>query len=476
MRLFGNTTRIRSMLRRGGKCHNTATDDTELDQSEALRADTLRALHSQNRESLAGIMHTHRPADFADVIEWLPPPKRRLLISLIPDLDPEVLIALADWARDDILEHLNAIEIVTALRGLVSDDALTIVEGLNVKRRHEVLRAMSPEERLFLEKSLSYPKDSAGRLMQHEVLSLPDCATVADLKAVLADSHSHIPLIFYEIFVHNPMHLPVGSIPLHRVLRVALDVSLQKIMDSRPLCIPARLDQEKVGNIFRQYGLVSAPVVDLMGHIVGMITADDVVKVLEKEADEDLLYLTGAGVGDYKASILETSFYRLRWLVITLVNTLLVSFVIYQFQVVIEKMIALAVLMPIVAAMGGNAGMQVVTVTVRALATQQLGLNRRSIIGAVIKEVRIGLANSIIFALPLGALIAWWFHDLRLGIVLTVGMIFNIIWAGAAGALIPLFFAKINVDPAVAAAPLLTTTTDVLGYLVFLGLALLFLV
>lgn len=311
--------------------------------------------------------------------------------------------------------------------------------------------------------------------MQHEVLSLPDCATVADLKTLLASNRDDIPFTFYEVFVHNPLHLPIGSVPLHRVLRVAPDVLLQEIMDPQPLCIPAKLDQEKVANLFRQYGLVSAPVVDSMGHIVGMITADDVVAVLGEEADEDLLYLRGAGIGDYHASIMETSFYRLRWLGITLVNTLLASSVIYQFQIVIEKMIALAVLMPIVAAMGGNAGMQVVTVTVRALATQQLGLNKNSIIRAVIKELRIGLANSMIFSLPLGALIAWWFHDLRLGIVLTIGMIFNIIWAGAAGTLIPLLFAKIGVDPAVAAGPLLTTTTDTLGYLVFLGLALLFL-
>ncbi|MEI8296278.1 MAG: magnesium transporter [Alphaproteobacteria bacterium] len=460
----------------GGDAKRKVVAAAETDLHEELRESVVRALHSQNRESLSAIIQTHHSADVADTIEWLTPPKRRLLISLVPDLSPEVLIALADWARDDVLEHLTSQEIATAIRGLESDDALTIIEDLHVKRRHEVLNVMSPEESAFLKKSLHYPKDSAGRLMQHEVLSLPDCATVEDLNKLLASNRADIPLAFYEIFIHNPLHLPLGSIPLHRILRVASDVLLRDIMDPQPICIPADLDQEKVGHIFRQYGLVSAPVVDRSGHIVGMITADDVVTVLDKEADEDLLYLTGAGIADYRASIMETSFYRLRWLAITLVNTLLASSVIYQFQFVIEKMIALAVIMPIVAAMGGNAGMQVVTVTVRALATQQLGLHKKSIIAAVIKELRIGLANSMIFSLPLGALIAWWFHDLRLGIVLTIGMIFNIIWAGAAGTLIPLLFAKIKVDPAVAAGPLLTTTTDVLGYLVFLGLALLFLV
>jgi magnesium transporter len=461
----------------GDTKRKVVTGVAECDASEILREDTIRALHSQNGQELLTILRTHHSADIADVIEGLTLAERRLLISLTHDqLVPGVLAALEDWARDDVIEHLSSQEIATAIRGLESDDALTIVESLDPKRQKEVLHAMSREERSFLEKSLAYPKDSAGRLMQHEVLSMPDCATVADLKTLLAGNHVGVPITFYEIFIYDPLHFPTGSIPLHRILRVAPHVLLREIMDPQPLCIPAILDQEHVGNLFRQYGLVSAPVVNDRGYIVGMITVDDVVAVLEEEAEEDLLYLTGAGVSDFRASILETSFDRLRWLVITLINTLLASTVIYQFQFALKKMIALAVLMPIVAAMGGNAGMQVVTVTVRALATRQLGLHKKAIIAAVVKELRIGLANSLIFSLPLGALIAWWFQDWRLGIVLSTGMIFNIIWASAAGTLIPLFFAKLKIDPAVAAGPLLTTTTDVLGYLVFLSLAVLLLV
>lgn len=468
---------LKVLLRLGGNTkRKLVTDISKTESFDALHQEVINALYSQNAENLLSILHTHHPADIADIIEGLPPSKRHLFISLVStQLAPGVLIALADWARDDVIEHFTPQEMATFISKLESDDALTVAERIGLKRRAEILSFLPVAERSFLEKSLAYPKDSAGRLMQHEVLSLPDCATVADLKTLLTNNKSDTPDTFYEVFIYNPLHMPIGSVPLHRILRVASDVFLRDIMDAHPLCICAMLDQEQVGNVFRQYGLVSAPVINEQGYIVGMITVDDVVTVLDKEAEEDLLYLTGANVTDYRASILETAFYRLRWLALTLINTLLASSVIYQFQETIEKIVAVAVLMPIVAAMGGNAGIQVITVTVRALATQQLGLHKKAILSAVVKELRIGLANSLIFSLPLGALIAWWFQDWRLGVILSMGVLFNIIWAGAAGTLIPLFFAKLRIDPAVAAGPLLTTTTDVLGYLFFLSLAVLFL-
>jgi len=461
----------------GATKRKVVSDTSKTDSFEALHEEVTKALYSHNRQELLAILKAHHPADIADIIEGLSPSKRHRLISLVSDqLAADILISLTDWVREEIIAHFTPQEIGAFMSNLESDDALTIVESLDLKRRTEVLSFLPVAERSFLEKSLAYPKDSAGRLMQHEVLSLPDCATVADLKSLLTNSNPNIPDTFYEVFIYSPLHVITGSVPLHRILRVASDVLLSDIMDIHPLCITATLDQEQVGNIFRQYGLVSAPVINEQGHIVGMVTVDDVVTVLDEEAEEDLLYLTGASITDYRASISETAFYRLRWLAITLLNTLLASSVIYHFQEIIEKVVVLAVLMPIVAAIGGNAGMQVVTVTVRALATQQIGLYKKAILSAVIKELQIGLANSLIISLPLGALIAWWFQDWRLGVVLSTGMLFNIVWAGVAGTLIPLFFAKLQVDPAVAAGPLLTTTTDVLGYLIFLSLAVLFLV
>jgi len=309
--------------------------------------------------------------------------------------------------------------------------------------------------------------------MQRELVAVPSFWTVGETIDFLR-AKEDLPDDFYDLFVVDPAHRPVGSVPLSRVLRSRRSVKLADIMETDLSTVPVLLDQEAVANLFRQYGLVSAPVVDEGGRLVGVITVDDVVHVIDEEAEEDLMGLVGASETDFHAPAVETAWRRVRWLVVTLINTLIAATVISQFDATIERLVALAVLMPIVAAMGGNAGMQVVTVTVRALATRDLtpGANMWRTVG---KELLVAAMNATAFAVIMGGVAAVWFHNIALGLVLAAAMIFNMMWAGLAGTLIPLGLARLGMDPAISAGPFLTTTTDVLGFFSFLGLATLFL-
>lgn len=283
-------------------------------------------------------------------------------------------------------------------------------------------------------------------------------------------SDADLPSTFYDIYVIGPDYHPLGSVPVSRLLRTDRPVPVTEIMVPDLKLIPAEMDQENVAFLFRQYGLVSAPVVDEGGRLLGAITVDDVVNVIDEEAEEDLLALGGVGETDFHASIPETAFRRMRWLVVTLVNTLIAATVISRFDATIEQIVALAVLMPIVAAMGGNAGMQVVTVTVRALAMRDLAPGS-NVWRVVFKELAVAALNSTVFAAIMGGVAAVWFSSLQLGLVLGAAMIFNMMWAGLAGTLIPLTLSRLGMDPAISAGPFLTTTTDVLGFFSFLGLA-----
>ena len=422
-------------------------------------------------EAIAEELHA---ADLADLLERLSGDERRLAVTAIRHiLDPETLAYLDETVREEVMEILGPKEVAQAITELDSDDAVEVLEDLSEEDKQRILASLPAAERALLVEGLTFPEESAGRLMQREVATVPTSWTVGETIDYMRAS-GDLPDDFYDLFVVDPMHKPVGSVPLSRVLRSKRPIRITDIMDEEIDVVPVDTDREDVASLFRQYGLVSAPVVDEHGRLIGVITVDDVVEVIDEEAEEDLMAIARVGESDFHVPAHQTALRRIKWLLVTLVNTMLAASVISRFEATIEQIVALAVLMPIVAAMGGNAGMQVVTVAVRALATRDLSqANAVKVLG---KEIGVALMTSLVFALIMGA-VAWvWFGRWDLAVVLSGAMVFNMIWAGFAGIAIPLTLERFGVDPAVAAGPFLTTTTDVLGFFVFLGLATLFLV
>lgn len=432
------------------------------------------ALESDDSSTVLDILQGLHASEVAKLIQYLGVGLRTKLIQFLrPHLDPEILTFLDDTVRDEILSLLNTSELAAAVSDLESDDAFSVIEDLDQDQQNEVLQSISSEDRAILEEVLSYPEDSAGRLMQREVVTVPSFWTVSQTLEYIAGNEA-LPDTFYDVFVTDPRHHPLGVVPINKLLKTPHKTNILDITNTDIHKIPVTLDQEEVALVFRQYSLVSAPVVDKNGRVVGMITVDDVVHVIDEEAAEDIMHLAGVSESDFYAPIFSTSFSRVQWLMVTLINTLLASAVIFQFQLTLEKKVALAVLMPIVAAMGGNSGMQVVTVTVRALATRELGTV--NMLRTVLKELSVAALNGCIFALILGSIAAIWFQDGALGLVLGCALVFNMLWAGFAGTMLPILISRLGMDPALSAGPLLTTTTDVLGFAVFLGLSTLFLV
>jgi magnesium transporter len=433
---------------------------------EALEAHRIAEI-----EAIAEELHA---ADLADLIERLDGEERRLVVGIVRHiLDPETLAYLDETVREEVIDILGPKEVAQAITELDSDDAVELLEDLSEEDKQRILSSLPPAERAILVEGLTFPEESAGRLMQREVATVPTSWTVGETIDYMRAS-GHLPEDFYELFVVDPMHKPVGSLPLSRLLRSKRPTRITDIMDPEVDVIPVETDREEVAHLFRQYGLVSAPVVDEHGRLIGAVTVDDVVDVIDEEAEEDLMAIARVGESDFHVPAHQTALRRIKWLIVTLVNTVLAASVISRFEATIEQLVALAVLMPIVAVMGGNSGMQVVTIAVRALATRDLSqANAVRVLG---KEMGVALINSVVFAIVMGA-VAWaWFGRWDLALVLSGAMIFNMVWAGFAGIAIPLTLERYGVDPAVAAGPFLTTTTDVLGFFVFLGLATLFLV
>jgi magnesium transporter len=412
-------------------------------------------------------------ADVADLLERLDDAQRRRVIDAIRrHFDPEILSHLDDSVREEVIELLGAQDVAAAVSELETDDAVDLIEDLDDDIRRRVLAALPAAERVLVEQSLTYPEESAGRLMRREVAAIPQGWTVGQTIDVMRTDQA-LPDDFNELCVVNGEGRLVGMVALSRLLRANRPVRVTDMMATDFKRIPPTMDREEVAFLFRQYGLVTAPVVDDAGALLGVITVDDVVTVIEEESEEDLMRLGGVGDADIHASPYQTAGRRIRWLVATFVNAVIASTVISQFEASIQQIVTLAVLMPIVAAMGGNAGMQVVTVVVRALATKELSsANALRVIG---KELAVGAINGVVFAVLLGTLAGLWFANPGIGLVLAGAMVFNMLWAGLAGTLIPLSLARLGMDPAIGAGPFLTTTTDVLGFFSFLGLATLFL-
>lgn len=438
--------------------------------TETVLRDIRQALAENRAEAVADLIRPLHAADLADLFEQLNADERNALVAQVgAEVDPEFFSYLDEAVREDVIEDLDTQQLATVVQELDPDDAIDLIEDLNEEDQAELLRAIPAEDRALYEDALRYPEESAGRLMNREVATVPSYWSVGQTIDYMR-SDADLPSTFYDIYVIGPDYHPIGSVPVSRLLRTDRPVPVSEIMVADLKLIPAGMDQENVAFLFRQYGLVSAPVVDDSGRLLGAITVDDVVHVIDEEAEEDLLALGGVGETDFHASIGETAWRRMRWLIVTLINTLIAATVISRFDATIEQIVALAILMPIVAAMGGNAGMQVVTVTVRALAMRDLtpGSNMWRVI---VKELAVAALNSAVFALIMGGVAAVWFASVPLGLVLGAAMIFNMMWAGLAGTMIPLTLNRLGMDPAISAGPFLTTTTDVLGFFSFLGLA-----
>ena len=408
------------------------------------------------------------PSDLADLIENLVPENRTKLIELEGfNLDPEIFIELNESVQTEIFILLSIESIVNILRRLESDNALKILENLDEKKKNTVLNKLPPKDRFILQEGLSYPEDSAARIMQREFAAIPSNWSVGQTIDYLRENKD-LPEEFLEIFIVDSDFKPIGTVPSSKVLRAPRDSKMNLIMSEMQVLIPVNMDKEEVGRIFENYNLISAGVVDKTNKLVGMITGDDVVTVVKEEAEEDVLRLAGVGDEEITDSVLKKTKRRFSWLLLNLLTALLATWVISMFGATIEQMVALAFLMPIVASMGGNAGMQTLAVTIRAIATKELTSGNFTQI--VAKEFIIGILNGIIFAIISGLIVQLWFKEINLTILIAVAMVLNMMVAGLFGILVPVSLKKLNIDPAIASSVFVTTITDVIGFLSFLGI------
>jgi magnesium transporter len=450
-----------------------ADKETPAGISDELVRTVEQALADGRVERAVQLTAALHAADQADLLEQLAPDERAALVAeLKPNLEPELLTHLDETVREEVLEQLTPEEAGAAIARLDTDDAIEVLEDLDETEQIAILQTLPRPERAAVEQGLAYPEDSAGRLMQRELVAAPEFWTVGQTIDYLR-AKPDLPDEFYDIYIVNPRFEPVGSIPLSRVLRSRRGVLLTELTLKELHLIPVDMDQEEVGFLFRQYGLVSAPVVDANRRLLGVITVDDVVHVIEEEAEEDLLGLGGVPEADIFAPPYQTSMRRVPWLLVNLGTATLAALVIAQFETEIAQLVVLAVLMPIVASLGGNAAIQALAVTVRAIAMRQLtSANAFRVLG---KELVVGSLNGLML-LVAGLLLALaWFGEIGLGLVFGAGIVLNIVVGALAGVTVPLLLERLGFDPAVSSSVFVTTITDVFGFFAFLGLAALYL-
>jgi magnesium transporter len=460
--------------------HNAAAlppqDDTPnevMDEETRLRPEfvsrVLDAVDEGDDETARKLVAPLHPADVADLIELARRDEREGLVKALAGIvSPDVLAELNEYVREDLLDELEPQQVADIAGQLDTDDAVALIEDLDRDEQQAVLERMEPDDRAAVEEALSYPEESAGRLMQRDLCAVPEHWKVGQVIDYVRSTED-LPDDFWEVFVVSPDHHPVGTCKLSLILRTPRNRLVSEIMQREQTLIPVDMDQEDVALRFQKYALVSAAVVDDDDRLVGMITVDDIVHIIQEEAGEDVLLLSGAGEGDINEPVTLTVRRRLFWLVINLGTAILAASVVSLFQSEIGKYAVLAVLMPIVAGMGGNAGTQTLAVAVRALATNQL--TESNTIRAFGRELTIALANGVSLGLLIGTGVTIIFHNPLLGAVMGAAMVINNLAAGLGGILVPVTLDRFKVDPAVSSAVFVTTITDVTGFFSFLGLA-----
>lgn len=447
--------------------------ETVMDAEDRLRPQFVRevldAVADGDDEAARALVADLHPADIADLIELAPADERGDLISALAGIvDAEVYAELNDYVREDVIDEMEPQQVADLAAQLDTDDAVAIIEDLEEDDQRAVLRAMEPDDRAAVEEALTYPEETAGRLMQRDLIAVPEHWEIGQVIDYLRKGDG-LADDFWEVFVVNPQHHPVGTVKLSTILRSPRGTAVADVMARKQTLIPVDLDQEEVALKFQKYALISAAVVDPSGRLVGMITVDDIVHIIQEEAGEDALLLSGAGDGDINEPIFQTVRTRLTWLVINLGTAILAASVVGLFQNEIGRYAVLAVLMPIVAGMGGNAGTQTLAVAVRALATNQL--TQSNTIRAFGRELTIALANGLSLGALIGTAVGLIFGNPLLGLVMGAAMIINNLAAGLGGILVPVTLDRLRIDPAVSSAVFVTTITDVTGFFSFLGLA-----
>jgi magnesium transporter len=444
-----------------------------IDEEDRLRPafvhEVLDAVAAGDDATARELVEPLHPADVADLIELAARDEREGLVKALAEIvDAEVLAEMNDYVREGLLDSLEPEQVADLAAQMETDDAVAIIEDLEEDEQRAVLRAMEPDDRAAIEEALTYPEESAGRLMQRDLIAVPEHWQVGQVIDYLR-SGQDLADDFWEVFVVSANHHPVGTCKLSTILRSPRSASVADIMAREQTLIPVDMDQEDVALRFQKYALVSAAVVDGSGRLVGMITVDDIVHIIQEEASEDALLLSGVDEGDINEPVSESYRSRVRWLVANLLTALVAASVIRQFESSIERLAILAVLMPIVAGVGGNAGTQTLAVTVRAIATNQLtGSNRWRAVG---REVRVAVLNGFTIAILIGLGVTLALGSPSLGGVIAAAMLINIIVAGLAGVLVPLALERAGADPAVASSVFVTMVTDSMGFLAFLGLA-----
>lgn len=449
--------------------------DDSLDEENTLTRSFVRkvreALGEGATDRVYELVEPLHPADVADLFELIEADERPALAKAITDLmGSEVFAELNDHVRELLVESLSHGEVADIAEQLDTDDAVAMLEDLDEDDQQAVLAEMEPEDRAAIESALSYPEETAGRLMSRDYVAVPEHMSVGDVIDFLRDGHD-LANEFWEVFVVDARHHPIGTCQLSWVLRTPRNIALSDVMTREQTLIPVTMDQEEVALRFQKYALISAAVVDDDGRLVGQITVDDVVHIIQEEAGEDVLLLSGAGDGDINEPLHMTVRARLTWLVVNLGTAVLASSVVGLFQGAIAKFALLAVLMPIVSGMGGNAGTQTLAVTVRALATNQLtSSNTLRMIG---REFLIATINGLTLGAIIGTGVGLIFGNPLLGLVIAAAMLINNLMAGSAGILVPVTLDRLKIDPAVSSAVFVTMATDVMGFFSFLGLAVL---
>ncbi len=440
-------------------------NDDLFDQVEA-------AVDAGDVTALEHLLEPLHPADIADLLEQLNSATRQKLVALqsgrVGDFDGEILSELDEGLREEVVDALAPEVLADAVRDLETDDVVDLIEDLDEDQQEAVLDALDASDRVAVEQSLTYPEGSAGRLMQRELVAVPEHWNVGQAIDYLREQ-SDLPEQFYHVILVDPKMRPTGYVTLGRLMSSPRDTPLKAITEDSFRTIPVTQDEADVAYAFTQYHLISAPVVDEDGRLIGVITIDDAVEILEEETEEDIMRLAGVGEESLSDRVWPTTLSRLPWLGVNLVTAILASLVIAQFDAVIAQYVALAVLMPIVASMGGNAGTQSLTVAVRSIATKDLTPN--NVWRVIRREAAVGLVNGVIFAIVMGLVGVVWFGTPLLGVVIGASMIINLVVAGLAGVGVPILLEKLGVDPALASGAFVTTVTDVVGFFSFLGLA-----